>query len=924
MLRNIFWWALTTCIVFGVKAQIEFREPIYLSHISAPHDIQCADFNNDGFVDFIVNNVRHDTISVWLGAHSGGFNGPMNYPVDGSRDIATRYINLGDFNSDGFIDLVINHGGNSESEKAIILMRNNQHGGFVFWKYVQGSTWATNVKTADFNNDGNLDLAVLSGTENTVTILMGDGTGNFALQDVIQVGIDPRKLVIEDLNGDGALDIIVSNLGSNTITVILKTDNEWIASHHAVHIYPNEVVVADFNGDHVKDIIVNHLGTERGKLSLLTCISSPTFYINDYVLRSFTQSFYGNMLTGDFNGDGASDILVTGLGIFPSSLMYLKNTGNGNFLVNEFELPDNFSFSRMCCWTFVPNEHEVFFIANEASSTVTSAYRLYETFTINNNQIILAPKPRTILVSDINEDGLDDLVTTNATRSVSIYNSLGSGQFEKPEYLACPPDPAGLAHVDLNNDGLKDLVISSWPNTTNESTTIYLKTTNGWTIKNINQASNEICALDLNADSNTDLVLGGAIYLGSGNGDFTYYNKLNPYDIIYYIDQGDIDNDGKTDLFTSSINAITIYYSEGALDFQSMNIGAPGLYIGARLMDLNKDGKLDIVTCNIQSKRIFIGLNNGGRFNFTIRYIENPEFSSLIGLSLNDYDKDGNIDLIVIDQYRAKVFIYKGNGNGEFQLLPEYELNEPPSSIAVTDLNEDNYPDLVLGLQSTGTLAFLINDFPPVPTVPVSNIQISEVTQTNAKISWTKGDGIKTLVTVTEGDLPISLPQYGLIYEENPKFKLGSALNENQYVVYANTGASVTVTELKPDTYYKVSVFEFNTNSKNTIGNYLVSPFGEKSFKTLITGISDPEQPKITIYPNPLTDQHTIGRIYSNENLIPSSIKVIDLLGKEAMIDISDYQDNQTINCKYLAPGVYILLATTYSNKSIRLRFVRN
>jgi hypothetical protein len=43
------------------------------------------------------------------------------------------------------------------------------------------------VITADFNNDGHLDLAVSNRTDGTVSLLLGDGTGNFVSSGTVSV-----------------------------------------------------------------------------------------------------------------------------------------------------------------------------------------------------------------------------------------------------------------------------------------------------------------------------------------------------------------------------------------------------------------------------------------------------------------------------------------------------------------------------------------------------------------------------------------------------------------------------------------------------------------------------------------------------------------------------------------------------------------
>ena len=78
--------------------------------------------------------------------------------------------------------------------------------------------WALpEIMTAgDFNQDGNLDLAVnLSGFDN-FAILTGDGHGGFTLKGHVATDTLPKSVVSGDVNGDGKLDIVaISDWGYN-------------------------------------------------------------------------------------------------------------------------------------------------------------------------------------------------------------------------------------------------------------------------------------------------------------------------------------------------------------------------------------------------------------------------------------------------------------------------------------------------------------------------------------------------------------------------------------------------------------------------------------------------------------------------------------------------------------------------------------
>jgi len=88
----------------------------------------------------------------------------------------------------------------------------------------QGTLAPYAITAADFNGDGNLDLAVVdtpqSGT-GAVSILLGNGDGTFQAQKMYAVGNVPKSIAVGDFNGDGKLDLAVTNSGDGTVSILL-------------------------------------------------------------------------------------------------------------------------------------------------------------------------------------------------------------------------------------------------------------------------------------------------------------------------------------------------------------------------------------------------------------------------------------------------------------------------------------------------------------------------------------------------------------------------------------------------------------------------------------------------------------------------------------------------------------------------------
>ena len=221
-----------------------------------PFGIVTEDFNHDGNLDIAAGNNYDGTVSVLLGDGTGNF-GPQqtyalgSYPTD---------LTVGDFNKDGNMDLIAT----SDYGNYIVVLLGDGNGGFTYsGTYLLGSNYDSYAITnADFNDDTNLDIAVGSGYYSYVGVLFGDGNGGFgAIQNyVVGYGLERFDLVAEDFNMDGALDIAIPNTDENTISVLLGDGSGGFNPHqiYPSGVYPVGITDGDFNGDGNKDLAVTN------------------------------------------------------------------------------------------------------------------------------------------------------------------------------------------------------------------------------------------------------------------------------------------------------------------------------------------------------------------------------------------------------------------------------------------------------------------------------------------------------------------------------------------------------------------------------------------------------------------------------------------------------------------------------------------
>src|SRR5690606_35762355 len=179
------------------------------------------------------------------------------------------------------------------------------------------------LTVADINNDGNDDVITANMLNDTVSILLGNGTGGFATPIHIPVGDAPYSVTVEDIDGDDFMDLMVANFDEDNVSVHRGIgDGSFVEPVNYPVSTPKSITVADFNGDEVLDLAVA-INVGEGSVAVLTGTGNGTF--NAAVDFEGGEDFPSTVITGDFNNDGKQDII--------SSNYNSGNDGQKNFTV---------------------------------------------------------------------------------------------------------------------------------------------------------------------------------------------------------------------------------------------------------------------------------------------------------------------------------------------------------------------------------------------------------------------------------------------------------------------------------------------------------------------------------------------------------------------------------------------------------------
>ncbi|CAF3385938.1 unnamed protein product [Rotaria socialis] len=283
--------------------------------------------------------------------------------------------------------------------------------------------------------------------------------------------------------------------------------------------------------------------------------------------------------------------------------------------------------------------------------------------------------PNSVTTADINADGKVDIIVSNyGTNNVGVLINNGNGIFAAQVTYSSVNGPNCVVVVDVNGDGKVDIVVANYAAS---NVGVLINAGNGTFIAQVTYSTGGgsnpafVAAADVNGDGKIDITVanywGGniGVLINNGNGTF----------------------------------AAQVTYSTGG----SSN---PQVVAAA---DVNMDSKVDIIVANSASNSVGVFLNVGNiafapQVTYSTGSTSGP--NSMVVIDLNG---DGKLDLVTSNNAAGSFSVFLGTGSGTFLTPTTYLIGSSISYVAPADINGDGKIDIIIALSNGNSIAVFLN-----------------------------------------------------------------------------------------------------------------------------------------------------------------------------------------------------------------------
>ncbi|MEO0650707.1 MAG: VCBS repeat-containing protein [Planctomycetota bacterium] len=510
-----------------------------------PLAAQVVDLNSDGHEDLVVT-LRKAGISIFLGSASGISTNETLLPILGEGENSVSLVE--DLDGDGDNDLVV------VRTDGRVFVFTLEGGALEALDELSVSGDVADLKSADVNGDGVLDIAFSSRFSDSVSVFFGSPLGGFEAAEVVRLVTDPAHVAAGDVDGDGAVELFVASPSSQGFYQLLGLASGAADAPLVVEtgdFLSSTVLAEDLDDDGEADLFV---ASGSSGLAFLRGLGDGQF--EDPVEFALPVTIQ-HVALGDFDGDGDADLAYSGGSAFGAmGVGIVRNEGGGSFVVGPLtSTPDSIGALGV---GDVDGDQRAEVAILTASAALS--FDVQPDASLVQAAIVNVQTPGigvAVELVDLNGDGNLDLGAVCGLSSgpsvACIALGAGDGTFAAIQTVPSIANSfEAIEYADVDGDGDQDLVF------TDGFSGLLLARSNGdgsfvSTTPIIALAVESFLVSDIDSDGSLDIlgvVEPGELVLlrNDGLGVFTEGGRFGTAQDLHQIGVADLDGDGDDDL----------------------------------------------------------------------------------------------------------------------------------------------------------------------------------------------------------------------------------------------------------------------------------------------------------------------------------------------------------------------------------------
>lgn len=369
-------------------------------------------------------------------------------------------------------------------------------------------------------------------------------------------------------------------------------------------------------------------------------------------------------------------------------------------------------------------------------------------------------------------------------------------------------------------------------------------------------------------------LLSGVLLFLSGGGAATAQNfsSATPY-AVGQAPQGlavsDVDSDSLVDILTvnSGANTVSILLNQaaspGTFKLAPVTLATGGSYpVALALADVNGDGEKDIIVANEKSSTITILRAAAIRGSFLQATAYASGGVAPRGVAVTDVNNDGQPDIVVAatGSNRISVLLNSSTTPGKFKPAVTYSSGGTrPEGLVLRDVDGDTRPDIVFSNQGSNTIGVLLNSSQvPGKFLPASTYPSGSTAPRGVALSDLNGDGRLDVASTNAETGSVAV----LLNATIP----GTFAKATTFTSDAANPIGIAIGDLNGDKQLDIVLADYATRLGNTIRILYNSPLAPGTFST-----------PALVYPSSGTGPHDILlHDFNDDGLLDIAITNLD------------------------------------------------